>query len=162
MGKVSFTSLLLMALWLATSVSGCATSGDLATLKREVLESYVDQTESLETHKADTKIHFDALKSDIAKVSQDLKADCNMKIDGVRSAFAKLSQDLNGLRENVTDLETKSNSVVQEREKVHAALQSATRRILFLFKKEESELKDRIRFLQDVIKEYGAEEAGKK
>ena len=162
MGKISFTSLLLMALWLAISVSGCATSGDLATLKREVLESYVDQTESLETHRADTKVQFDALKSDIAKVSQDLKADCNIKIDGVRSALAKLSQDLNGLRENVTDLDTKSNNVVQEREKVHAALQSASRRILFLFKKEESELKDRIRFLQEVIKEYGAEDAGKK
>ena len=162
MGKVLFTSLLLMALWLATSVSGCATSGDLATLKREVLESYVAQTESLESHRADTKVQFDALKSDISKVSQDLKADYNLKIDGVRSASAKLSQELNGLRENVTDLDTKSNNVVQEREKVHAALQSATRRILFLFKKEESELKDRIRFLQEVIKEYGAEEAGKK
>ena len=162
MDKVLFTSLLLMALWLATSVSGCATSGDLATLKREVLESYVDQTESLEAHRADTKIRFDAVQNDINKVSQDLKADYNLKIDGVRSASAKLSQELNGLRENVTDLEAKSNSVVQEREKVHAALQSATRRILFLFKKEESELKERIRFLQEVIKEYGAEEAGKK
>jgi uncharacterized protein (DUF3084 family) len=162
MGKGLFTFLLLMALWLATSVSGCATSGDLATLKREVLESYVDQTESLESHRADTKIQFDAMKSDITKVSQDLKADCDIKIDGVRSALAKSSQDLNGLREKVTDLDTKSNNLVQEREKVHAALQSATRRILFLFKKEESELKDRIRFLQEVIKEYGAEEAGKK
>jgi chromosome segregation ATPase len=162
MGKVWFTSQLLMALWLATSVSGCATSGDLHTLKQEVLQSYVDQTESLESHKVDTSIQFDALKSNINKVSQDLKADCNIKIDGVRSAVAKLSQELNGLQENVTDLAAKSNSVVQEREKVHAALQSATRRILFLFKKEESELKDRIRFLQEVIKEYGAEEAGKK
>lgn len=162
MGKVLFTSLLLMALWLATSVSGCATSGDLATHKQEVLQSYVDQTESLESHKADTRIQFDALKSDIIKVSQDLESDCNIKIDGVRSAVAKLSQEQNGLREKVTDLDTKSNSVVQEREKVHAALQSATRRILFLFKKEESELKDRIRFLQEVMKEYGAEEAGKK
>lgn len=162
MGMVLFTSLLLMAFWLATSVSGCATSGDLDTLKQEVLQSYVDQTESLESHKVDTRIQFDALKSDIIKVSQDLKADCNIKIDGVRSAVAKLSQELNGFREKVTDLDTKSNSVVQEREKVHAALQSATRRILFLFKKEESEAKDRIRFLQEVIKEYGAEEAGKK
>ncbi|HSL05987.1 MAG TPA: hypothetical protein VK901_20925 [Nitrospiraceae bacterium] len=162
MGKVLFTSLLLMALCLATSVSGCATSDDLHTLKREVLQSYVDQTESFESYKVDTKIQFDALKSDIIKVVQDQKADYNIKIEGVRSGVAKLSQELNGLREKVTDLDTKSNSVVQEREKVHAALQSATRRILFLFKKEESELKDRLRFLQEVIKEYGAEDAGKK
>ena len=162
MAKVSYTSLILMALWLATSVSGCATTGDLVTVKQEVLQSFVDQTESLESHKVDTRIQFEALKSDITKLSQDLKADYNIKMDGVRSAVAKLSQELNGLREKVTDLDTKSSSLIQEREKVHAALLSATRRILFLFKTEETELKDRLRFLQDAIKEYGAEEAGKK
>jgi len=162
MGKVLCTSLLLMALWLATSVSGCATSGDLVTVKQEVLQSFVDQTESLESHKAETRLQFDALKSELSKVSQDLKADCNMKIDAVRSSAAKLSHELTGLRERVADLDTKSSSLVQEREKVHAALQAATRRILFLFKTEESELKDRIRFLQEAIKDYAAEEGGKK
>lgn len=162
MDKVLCTSLLLMALWLVTSVSGCATSGDLVTVKQEVLQTFVDQTESIESHKAETRLQFDALKSDLSKVSQDLKADCNMKIDGVRSSAAKLSQELTGLRERVADLDTKSSSLVQEREKVHAALQAATRRILLLFKTEESELKDRIRFLQEAIKDYAAEEGGKK
>jgi chromosome segregation ATPase len=162
MGKVWCTSMLLGVLWLATSVSGCvATSGDLLKVKQEVLESFVDQTESLESHKAETRIQFDALKSDLIKSSQDLKADCHMQVDGVRSGIAKVSQELTGLRERVADLDIKSASLVQEREKVHAALQTATRRMLVLFKTEESELKDRIRFLQETIKEYGAEEAGK-
>src|SRR5262245_1242181 len=155
MDKVLCPSLLLMALWLATSVSGCATSGELVTVKQQVLESFVDQTESLESHKVETSLQFDALKSDLSKVSQDLKSDCNMKVDGVRSGVAKLSNELTDLRERVADLDSKSSSLVQEREKVHAALQAATRRILFLFKTEESELKDRIRFLQEAIKEYG-------
>ena len=162
MVNLPWTYLFLMALWLATSVSGCATSGDLDMLKQELQQSIVDKTASLESHKVDTRIQFDALKSDILKFSQDLKADCDIKFDGVRSAVAKLSQELTGLREKVADLDTKSNSFVREREKVHAALQSATRRILFLFKTEESELKDRIRFLQEVMKDFGAEEPGKK
>ena len=162
MDKVLCTSLLLMALWLVTSVSGCATSGDLVTVKQEVLQTFVDQTESIESHKAETRLQFDALKSDLSKVSQDVKADCHMQVDGVRSGVAKVSHELTGLRERVADLDTKSASLVQEREKVHAALQAATRRILLLFKTEESELKDRIRFLQEAIKDYAAEEGGKK
>ena len=156
MGKVLCPALLLLAFGLATSVSGCATSGELVTVKQQVLESFVDQTESLESHKVETNIQLETLKSDLSKVSQDLKADCNMKVDGVRSGVAKLSYELTDLRERVADLDSKSSSLVQEREKVHAALQAATRRILFLFKTEESELKDRIRFLQEAIKEYGA------
>ena len=140
MVKSLCTYRLLMAFWLVASFSGCATSGDLEKLKQELQQSIVDKTAPLEPHKADTRIKFDALKTDIAK----------------------LSQELNGFRVKVLDIDAKSNSLVQEREKIHAALQSATHRILFLFKTEESELKDRIQFLQEVIKDYGAEETGRK
>lgn len=136
MVKVRWIYLILMTLWLGTSLSGCATSGDLDKLKQELQQSIVDKTAPIESHRADTKVKFDALKND----------------------NAKLTQELNWLREKVTFLDAKSNSFIQEREKVHAALQSATRRILFLFKTEENELKDRLRFLQEVIKDYGTEE----
>jgi len=159
MGKVLCASLLLMVL--STSISGCvATTDDLLRVKQEVLESFVAQTESLESHKAETTYRSDALKSELSKVSQDLKADCHAQVDGVRNGMAKVSHDLTDLQERVADLDTKSASLVQEREKVYAALQAATRRILALFKTEESELINRIRFLQEAIKEYGTEEAG--
>jgi len=159
MGKVFCTSLFLMVL--STSISGCvATKDDLLTVKQEVLESFVAQTESLESHKAETRYRSDALKSELSKVSQDLKADCHTQVDGVRNGIAKVSHELTDLQERVADLDTKSASLVQEREKVQAALQAATRRILALFKTEESELINRIRFLQEAIKEYGTEEAG--
>ena len=149
------TSLLLMALWLAIAVAGCATSGELLAVKKQVRQSLVEQTESLESHKAQTSLQFDTVKSDLRKVSQNLKADYNRKVNEMRSEIENLSNELTGIQGRVADLDTKSSSLVQEREQVHATLETATRQILFLFKTEESEIKDRIRFLQEATKEYG-------
>jgi len=151
-----YTSVLLMALWLAIAVAGCATSGELLAFKKQVRQSLVEQTESLESHKMQTSLHFDALKSDLRKAFQNLKADYTRKVDGMRNEIENLSNELTGLQGRVADLDTKSSSLVQEREKVHATLEAATRQILFLFRTEESEIKDRIRFLQEATKEYGA------
>jgi len=140
MVKARFTYLYLVALWLVTSLSGCATSGDLDKLKQELQQSIVDKTAPIEPLTADTKTKFNVLKNDIVS----------------------LSQEVNGLRNKVGDIGSKSESLVKEREKIHAMLQSAKRRILFLFKTEDAELKDRIQFLEAAMKDFEAEEPSTK
>src|SRR5262249_49173031 len=89
-----YISLLLTALWLAIAVTGCATSGELLAFKKQVRQSLVEQTESLESHKMQTSLQFDALKSDLRKAFQNLKADYTRKVDGMRSEIENLSNEL--------------------------------------------------------------------
>ena len=146
--------LLVIALWLITSLPGCATSGDLDALKLELQQSIVDKTAPIEPLKVDTKSRVDDVQNAIAKLSQSLKEQ--------NSKLTQFTQALYDIQQKVNEFEAKSENLVKEREKVHAALQLATRRILQLFKAEEAELKDRIRFLQAGMKEFEAEEPVKK
>ena len=141
MDRTAYSStIIVITVWLIATTSGCATNGDLENLRQELQHSIIDKTAPIEPLRADTKTRFDSLENDMAK----------------------LSQVLNGLQGKLSDIEGKSENLVKEREKVHALLQSAKRRILFLFKTEESELKDRIEFLRAAMKDFGAEESVQK
>jgi chromosome segregation ATPase len=147
MARTIFSSLLLVALWLVASLSGCVTKKDLSALKQELQQDVAQRTAPIEPLRAETN-------STVAKLSLSLKEQGDQ--------LREISRELSGLRDKVRAVEARSENIAAEREKVHAALQSASRRILLLFKTEEEELKDRLRFLQGVIKDYGEEGSSKK
>ena len=140
MNKTFLHLLALLSLSFTAPLTGCATNGDLDNLRQELQGSITDKTAPLEPLRADTKAKF----------------------DGVQNDLTRLSHTVNDLQVKIKELNDKSETLVKEREKLQAFLQAANRRILLLFKTEESGLKDRMEFIQTVVKEFEAEMSLKK
>ena len=120
--------------------TGCvATTGDLDLLKQELQRTIAEKTAPIEPLKADTKSKFDSVDSDMNKIASSLAE----------------------LQGRVKELNEKSELLVRERDKIQLFVQSANRRIVSLFKSEESVLKDRMDFLRSIVKEFEADELKK-
>ena len=149
-------------------MAGCATKGDLDTLKQEIQTSVttskteveqkiaplVSQMESL---KGETKAGFETTKKQIEERERQLAQDLKTQ----QEALAKLSEEVKGSQGKIAEQIAKQEALSKETAGLRSAISGTNRAVLEFLKAEEARLKDSLRWVQSALKELAAEEKPK-
>ncbi|MEW6542523.1 MAG: hypothetical protein AB1411_02810 [Nitrospirota bacterium] len=143
--------LLAAGLWLS---GGCATKGDLESLKQEIEASSAAKVESL---KGETKSGFEATRKQIEErekqLAQDLKAQ--------QEALAKLTESLKSEQARLADLSAKLDALSKDQAEVHSAVKTSTQMLRDFLKTEEARLQASLNAVQGMLKSAASDDKPK-